>query len=165
MALFIVMPGWLATLGGLDSGSLWKVYLPVIAISFVAMVPAVFYTETRRLHKRALEAAVLGLAVVLALMPWFSHSFSMIFVLLVLFFVFFNILEALQPSLVSRVAPPAYKGLALGFYNTSQSLGVFLGGVMGGLLVHQGQGGTVFWLAAGLSVLWLLTARGMKQPG
>lgn len=165
MALFIVMPGLLAQLGGYDTGSLWKVYLPVIVLSFVAMVPAVFYTETRHLHKRALEAAVLGMAVVLALMPWFTDSFGGVFTLLVLFFVSFNILEALQPSLVSRVAPPAYKGLALGFYNTAQSLGVFLGGVMGGLLVSQGRGEYVFWLAAGLSVLWLLTARGMRQPG
>lgn len=164
MALFIVMPGLLAQLGGYDSGSLWKVYLPVIALSFVAMVPAVFYTETRRMHKSALEAAVAGMMVVLALMPWFTDSFAAIFTLLVLFFVAFNVLEALQPSLVSRVAPPAYKGLALGFYNTAQSLGIFLGGVMGGVLASMGNGAHVFWLAAALSALWLLTARGMKQP-
>jgi len=164
MAMFIVMPGLLARLGGYDSGSLWKVYLPVIGLSFVAMVPAVFYTETRRLHKRALEAAVLGMAVVLALMPWFSASFGAIFGLLVLFFVAFNILEALQPSLVSRVAPPTFKGLALGFYNTAQSLGVFLGGVMGGVLAGQGRAAHVFWLSAALALLWLVSARGMKQP-
>ena len=164
MAMFIVMPGLLAKLGGYDSGSLWKVYLPVIAISFVAMVPAVFYTETRRMHKRALDTSVLGMAVVLALMSWFTGSFVGMFVLLVLFFVAFNILEALQPSLVSRVAPPAYKGLALGFYNTSQSLGVFLGGVMGGMLAERGSPGQVFWLAVALTVLWLLAARGMRQP-
>lgn len=164
MALFIVMPGMLAHLGGYDTGSLWKVYLPVIALSFVAMVPAVFHTETRRRHKRALEASVLGMAVVLALMPLFSASFAAVFTLLVLFFVAFNILEALQPSLVSRVAPPAFKGLALGFYNTSQSLGVFLGGLAGGLLASRAQGELVFWLAAVLAVIWLLAARGMRQP-
>jgi len=164
MAMFIVMPGLLAKLGGYDSGSLWKVYLPVIALSFVAMVPAVFYTETRRLHKRSLDTAVLGMAIVLALMPVFVDSFALIFTLLVLFFVSFNVLEALQPSLVSRVAPPAYKGLALGFYNTSQSLGVFMGGVAGGLMASQGQGAKVFWLAAVMAVLWLLAARGMRQP-
>ncbi|HLU79322.1 MAG TPA: MFS transporter [Burkholderiaceae bacterium] len=164
MALFIVMPGMLARLGGYDTGSLWKVYLPVIALSFVAMVPAVFHTETRRLHKRSLEACVLGMAIVLALMPLFAQSFAAVFTLLVLFFVAFNILEALQPSLVSRVAPPAFKGLALGFYNTSQSLGVFLGGLAGGLLASRGQGELVFWLAAVLAGVWLLAARGMRQP-
>src|SRR5690606_37805546 len=147
MAMFIVMPGLLAKLGGYDTGSLWKVYLPVIALSFVAMVPAVFYTETRRLHKRALEVAVAGMVAVLALMPWFAQSFAASFTLLVLFFVSFNILEALQPSLVSRVAPPAFKGLALGFYNTAQSLGVFMGGLAGGLLASQARPELVFWLA------------------
>lgn len=165
MALFIVMPGLLARLGGYDSGSLWKVYLPVIVLSFVAMVPAVFYTETRKVHKRALEAAVADMAVVLALMPLSTDSFGGIFVLLVLFFVAFNVLEALQPSLVSRVAPPTYKGLALGFYNTAQSLGVFLGGVMGGVLAEMGRFTDVFWLAAILTGVWLMTARGMRQPG
>ena len=164
MALFIVMPGLLGQLGGYDSGSLWKVYLPVIVLSFVAMVPAVFYTETRRVHKRSLEAAVLGMAIVLALMPVAMESFAGIFLLLVLFFVAFNVLEALQPSLVSRVAPPEYKGLALGFYNTSQSLGVFLGGVMGGLLASYGRPSWVFGLGAAMAALWLLTARGMRQP-
>ena len=164
MALFIVMPGLLAKLGGYDTGSLWKVYLPVIALSFVAMVPAVFYTETRRLHKRALEVAVAGMVAVLALMPWFAQSFAASFTLLVLFFVSFNILEALQPSLVSRVAPPAFKGLALGFYNTAQSLGVFMGGLAGGLLASQARPELVFWLAAVLAMVWLLIARGMQQP-
>src|SRR5690606_42149218 len=98
------------------------------------LVPAVFYTETRRVHKVALEAAVAGLIVVLALMPLASTSFFATVAMLVGFFISFNILEALQPSLVSRVAPPEFKGLALGFYNTAQSLGVFLGGVAGGLL-------------------------------
>lgn len=162
MALFIVMPGLLARLGGYDTGSLWKVYLPVIGLSFVAMVPAVFYTETRRVHKRALEASVLGMALVLVLMPGFSDSFAALFTLLVLFFVAFNILEALQPSLVSRVAPPAYKGLALGFYNTAQSLGVFAGGVLGGVLAARGSVPAVFWVAAALTALWLLVALGMR---
>src|SRR5690606_36695343 len=121
---------------------------------------AVFYTETRGVHKRSLEAAVLGVDVVVAVLPWFSDSFPAVFTLLVLVFVSFNILEALQPSLVSRVAPPAYKGLALGFYNTSQSLGVFMGGLAGGLLAALARGVWFFWLAAVLAVIWLLAACG-----
>ncbi|CAM5206056.1 hypothetical protein CDEN61S_00247 [Castellaniella denitrificans] len=74
---------------------------------------------------------MLGLAVVLGALPWLTGSFWLVVSAFVAFFVAFNILEALQPSLVSRVAPPAYKGLALGFYNTAQSLGVFAGGVLG----------------------------------
>lgn len=167
MALFMVAPGMLGRLGGLDSGSLWQVYLPVILASFVFMVPAVFYTETRKAYKPALEWAVLGLAVTLGAMPWLMDSFILVVVAFIGFFVCFNILEALQPSLVSRVAPPAFKGLALGFYNTAQSLGVFAGGVLGGILVRTSGTSMVFWVSAMLAVVWLYTARGFKEirPG
>ncbi|TEA76857.1 MFS transporter [Allopusillimonas ginsengisoli] len=163
MALFIVAPGMLARLGGYDSANLWEVYLPVILMSFVLMVPAVFYTETRHAHKVALEIAVAGLVVVLALMPLASHNFFALVAMLIGFFIAFNILEALQPSLVSRVAPPEYKGLALGFYNTAQSLGVFMGGAMGGLLASKGSISSVFLLSAGLAFAWFLTARGFRS--
>ncbi|GHC51915.1 MFS transporter [Alcaligenes pakistanensis] len=163
MSLFIVVPGILATLGGYGTQDLWKVYLPVILVSFVLMVPAVFWTETRKRHKQALELAVLLLVVVLAVMPWARASLAPMVAALTFFFIGFNILEALQPSLVSRVAPPEYKGLALGFYNTSQSLGVFAGGLIGGVLAGQGQIQWVLWVGAGLALLWLLTARGFKD--
>jgi predicted MFS family arabinose efflux permease len=163
MSLFMVAPGLLGHLGGFDSATLWKVYLPVILASFVLMVPAVFYTETRKAHKAALEWSVLGLVVVLGLLPWLQASFALVVAALIGFFVFFNILEALQPSLVSRVAPPTFKGLALGFYNTAQSLGVFAGGVLGGLLVRSGGPSLVFWVAAMLAAVWLFTARGFHE--
>lgn len=164
MALFIVAPGMLENLGGYNTASLWKVYLPVILLSFVLMVPAIFYTETRRAHKRAMDYAIAGMVVVLALMPLASSNFIAVVALLVGFFIAFNILEALQPSLVSRVAPADYKGLALGFYNTAQSLGVFVGSVAGGLLVSQGQPLAVFFMSAALGLLWLVSARGFKTP-
>lgn len=163
MALFVVVPGLLSHLGGYGSASLWKVYLPVILISFVVMVPAVFYTETRHMHKKTLDMAVIMLVAMLGLMAAVVHSFAGVVVALVGFFVAFNILEALQPSLVSRVAPPEYKGLALGFYNTTQSLGIFLGGAIGGLLAAHGQATTVLLAAAGLAFIWYLAARGFTS--
>ena len=60
----------------------------------------------------------------------------------------FNVLEALQPSLVSRVAPAAYKGLALGFYNTAQAAGLFTGGALGGWLASHSGANAVFIAAA-----------------
>lgn len=163
MAMFIVVPGLLSQLGGYDSANLWKVYLPVILVSFVLMVPGVFYTETRNVHKKALDLAVIGLVLMLALMSMLTQSFYGVVGSLIGFFVAFNILEALQPSLVSRVAPAHYKGLALGFYNTAQSLGIFMGGAMGGLLASQGRSSTVLLAAAMLAFVWYLTARGFKS--
>ncbi|HLR14111.1 MAG TPA: MFS transporter [Burkholderiaceae bacterium] len=163
MTLFIVVPGLLADLGGFESATLWKVYLPVILASFVLMVPGVFYTETRHLHKQALDTAVLLLIIMLAAMAVLTQSFYGVVFTLTGFFVGFNILEALQPSLVSRVAPPEFKGLALGFYNTTQSLGIFLGGAVGGLLAAYGKAPVVLVVSALLAASWLLVARGFQR--
>lgn len=163
MAMFMVVPGLFSRLGNYNSANLWEVYLPVILLSFILMVPAVFYTETRRIHKETLEISVACLAVVLALMPLASSSFYMLVVLFVGFFIAFNILEALQPSLVSRVAPVEYKGLAMGFYNTAQSLGVFAGAALGGVIESRGGSSKVFLLAAALAFVWFLIARGFRS--
>lgn len=162
MSLFIVAPRLLAQMGGYNTANLWQVYLPVILLSFLLMVPAVFYTETRHAHQTALVLAVLLLVLVLAALPWLAGGFYTLVAGLVVFFVAFNILEALQPSLVSREAPPEYKGLALGFYNTSQSLGVFMGGALGGTLAAKAGPTAVFMLGCGLTLVWLLTARSFR---
>ncbi|WP_193090063.1 MFS transporter [Advenella sp. FME57] len=164
MSIFVVAPPLLIGLGGFTTGTLWKVYLPVILASFVAMVPVVFYTETRHVHKQSLEWSVAGLAIVMAIMAFSTHSFAAIVVLFVGYFVAFNILEALQPSLVSRVAPAEHKGLALGFYNMSQALGVAAGGAVGGLLARYTGVPNVFLMGAILAAVWFFTARSFKSP-
>jgi len=165
VAMFVVVPPLFIKLGGLSSAELWKVYLPVIFGSFIFMVPMIFVAEKKRAHRAMLRLAVLGLVVVFAVLPWASHSFYLLAAGLTAFFVMFNVLEALQPSLVSRVAPPELKGLALGFYNTAQAAGLFLGGSLGGVLVVWGGAATVFWAACALSALWLLVTWGLQPLG
>lgn len=162
VALFVVVPSILLRLGSIPASDLWHVYLPVIFISFVLMVPVVIVTEKRRAHRGSMIVCVAGIALACALMYVTRGSFYGLAAVLVLFFVVFNVLEALQPSLVSRVAPPEYKGLALGFYNTCQALGLFAGGVLGGWLSAHGGPGQVFLLAAAVAVFWLLVTRTLK---
>lgn len=157
MTLFVAVPLLLKELGGLDSASLWKVYLPVILVSFVFMIPAVFYTETRKIHKIILNWSVVLLFIALLAMAFLTHSFWGVVITLGAFFIAFNILEALQPSMVSRVSPQEYKGLALGFYNTAQSLGIFMGGALGGLLLAQTGIFVVLLVTAVLALVWRLT--------
>lgn len=162
VSLFVVVPALLARIGGLDAHDLWKVYLPVILVSFVLMVPVVFVAEKRRAHRGALRGAVIGLILVLALMPWASGGFYPMVILLTGFFIVFNVLEALQPSLVSRVAPREYKGLALGFYNTSQAAGLFCGGALGGWLASHSGSSAVFAATSFLALAWLVVGWAMK---
>ena len=84
--------------------------------------------------------------------------------LLTLFFVAFNVLEATQPSWISRIAPPSSKGTALGVYNTLQSLGLFLGGVLGGWLGQSFGPAAVSLFCAVLALVWLALASSMNPP-
>lgn len=159
MTLFVVVPGILAKVGHLGPGSLWKVYLPVIVLSFGFMIPVVIYTETQKIHKKVLQWLVLILAIVMLFMPFFSSMLWGMVLFLLLFFSVFNTLEALQPSLVSRVAPADYKGLAMGFYNTTQSLGVFGGGLVGGLIASTVGVKWALWMGALVAFFWWFSAR------
>ncbi len=82
---------------------------------------------------------------------------------LLIFFTGFNILEASLPSLVSRIAPASAKGLALGIYNTSQALGLFAGGALGGAIVAKWGSEAVFVFAAILMAVWWLLTLGMRE--
>jgi predicted MFS family arabinose efflux permease len=92
------------------------------------------------------------------------ESFSFLVLLLLSFFVAFNILEATLPSLVSRFAPAHLRGLALGVYNTTQAAGLFCGGWMGGWLLQNISGDAVFIVCSVLALIWLGLAVSMIQP-
>ena len=82
--------------------------------------------------------------------------------LMLLFFVAFNVLEALLPSLVSRLAPGQARGAAIGVYNTTQTLGVFFGGLLGGWVAARYGNAAVFGGCAGLALVWLAFAFNMR---
>jgi MFS family permease len=160
-AMFVVVPTVLVQ-DGLALPEHWKLYLPVVLASFLAMVPAILYADRRNGAKPVLLASVgLLLAVEVALM-FVQRSVGAIALLMCGFFVAFNVLEAMLPSLVSRVAPAQGRGAAIGVYNTTQTLGVFFGGVVGGwVAAHHGASG-VFAISALLAVVWLALAAGMR---
>jgi MFS family permease len=74
------------------------------------------------------------------------------------------VLEALLPSIISKIARAGAKGTAMGVYSTSQFIGAFLGGMTGGL-VHQAFGASaVFLFAAVAALAWLWVAATMAAP-
>src|SRR5690606_23220573 len=85
--------------------------------------------------------------------------------LLFVFFCGFNMLEATQPSLVSRMAPAHLRGAALGAYNTLQSLGLFAGGALGGALAKWAGAGGLFAATALLAALWLALTWPLRPVG
>lgn len=162
MSLFVVVPSLLLT--GLDLAleEHWKVYLPVVLGSFVLMVPLMVWSE-KKAKTKLVKLGAIGLmgAVLLGLVLFAEQGWAVVLLLLA-YFVGFNLLEATLPSWVSRVAPLSHRGLALGVYNTSQALGLFAGGALGGLAFrHLGAQG-VFECVLLLVVLWFLLAFGIK---
>ena len=98
------------------------------------------------------------------LLGWTPHTIWVIAGVLFVYFLGFNILEATQPSLVSKLAPGTRKGAATGVYNTTQSIGLALGGVLGGWLLRDAGPNTVFFACSALIAVWLVVAAGMKAP-
>jgi MFS family permease len=163
-AMWVLLPGALVRSGGLPLGEHWKVYLPAVLVSFVVMVPAIIAAEKRGRMKLVFNAAIALLVAVELGFGFVAGSLAALALWLTLFFVSFNILEATQPSLISRLAPPHAKGAALGVYNTTQSLGLFLGGVLGGALAKQ-AGAQAVWLAGALlAAAWLVVGLTMIVP-
>jgi predicted MFS family arabinose efflux permease len=165
LAMWVAIPALLVA-AGLDKDSHWQVYLPAVLASFVVMGATLFPLE-RRGYLRAVFLGAVGLVLLVQLgllLAARQPGVAMLAVLLFLFFCGFNVLEATQPSMASRVAPPHARGTALGVYNTLQSLGFFAGGAVGGWLAKSVGAPGLFAACAVLMGLWLAVAWPMRAP-
>ncbi len=165
LAMWMAVPALLVQ-AGLAREQHWEVYLPAVLGSFLIM-GGMFPLEKRG-YLRAVFLSAVGMIALVQVGFWLvaggSPSIAALAPLLFVFFCGFNVLEASQPSMASRVAPAHARGAAMGVYNTLQSLGFFAGGAMGGwLMKHVGAQG-LFTVCGGLMLLWLLVAWPMQAP-
>ena len=163
MALFVVIPTQLVEMG-LPVLHHWYIYLPAVLIGFAVMMKPIIWAERNRKVASLLRMNVLLLAVVFVLFSFLMHSVWEVAFLVTLFFIGFNILEATLPGLISRTAPKADKGLALGIYNTTQSFGLFVGGAAGGWIAQHFSSQAVFYASSFAMLCWFLLALGLKEP-
>ena len=162
MAIFVAVPFRLVE-AGIEAERHGLTYLAVMGLAFIGMVPLVIVAEKRQLMKGMSLVAVAGITFSLVGLAAFTGGW-VLFAWLLLFFIAFNLLEAMLPSLISKLAPAGAKGTAMGVYSTSQFLGAFIGGLMGGLLAqHWGLAG-VFIGCAVLAGGWWLVMLGMPTP-
>jgi len=154
MAIFLSVPKLLEASDVIDSGDLSGFYLLVIGSSFLVMLPLVIMAEVKR---RMRSAVRIGAAVIFSalLMLYISNSSALLIGGLWLFFVGFNLCEALLPSLVSKLAPAGRRGAAMGGYSTSQFLGAFAGGALGGVAIEYAGTYGAFIVALIAALVWL----------
>ena len=163
MSLFLVLPLTLKNEMGLEASRHWQVYLPVFAVSLALMVPFIIIAERKQAMKQVFIGAIVSL--MLATVIFLSSQLFWLTILaLVIFFAGFNLLEASLPSLITKTAPATQKGTAMGVYSSSQFLGAFAGGSLGGY-AHQVLGiQGVFITVLMVLFVWLSLAITMKKP-
>jgi MFS family permease len=168
MAMFVALPGVLVSQFGLPVAEHWKLYLPVVLASFSLMMPPLNWAER---HGRVRSLFCMSVLLVAAVQfGLWAQPAGLVWMagLLFVFFVGFNLLEAMLPSMVSRIAPAASKGTALGIYNTTQALGLAAGGMVGGALQSRGGAPLVFVACGVLLAVWMVVAithRRWPKPG
>ncbi len=164
IASFLVVPGLLNLTLDVTSHDQWVVYLPVLVISVIVMVPAIIVAEKYRRMKTVFVGAVAALAASQIMLIFDADNLYVMLAAITVFFSGFNVMEASLPSLVTKTAPPDAKGTATGIYSSSQFLGIFVGGVVGGWAQQSAGDVGVFALTAALALLWLAVAATMSQP-
>lgn len=164
-ASFVALPFVLSDALALPATAHWRLYLAALLLSLVAAVPLII-ADDRQGKSWTLAAAVLLLAGGQMLLAIAGSSYPLTLAGLSMFFGGFNFLEAGLPARLSIVASPSLRGASFGVFSSCQFAGIFVGGVLGGLLLGGGQPQMAFVACAVLAVLWLLlvSPKALKRP-
>lgn len=163
-ASFLAVPHLLAASWHLAGNREWLVYLPVLAGSVMLMIPTIIVAEKGGRMKEVFIAAIGLMFASLLALALFGNRAAALAAALVGFFTAFNIMEAMLPSLVTKFAPAGAKGTATGIYSSSQFLGIFVGGAVGGWASAVGGPAGVFEFAMVVALIWLAVAATMRRP-
>ncbi len=163
-AMFVFIPSQLIEYAGIPLEHHGWVYLPLLLISLFFAFPSIIlaekYRQMRGIFITAVVAIVLGL-IVMAL--GYDNKYALLCGL-ALFFIAFNVMEALLPSWLSKSAPIQSKSTAMGVNSSFQFLGAFFGGTLGGILLSMHQIGLGWAILAGIAIIWLLVTFQLNQP-
>ena len=133
----------------------WKIYVGALIVSLAGTIPLILVDDRRG------RAGTIGLAIGLLLIGQLILAFGSfavlpVFIALAVFFAGFNFLEAGLPARLSILADGDLRGASLGVFSSSQFLGAFAGGLIGGIFLAGGQPSRVFMVCAALAGVWLL---------
>ncbi|MHB1237703.1 MAG: MFS transporter [Gallionella sp.] len=163
MSVFMQVP-FVMQKDGLAVSHHWYIYLPVMLVAFVLMVPPIIIAERKAKMKQVFMLSIFLAMCAQALLMIGQNSLWGVALALLIFFTAFNVLEATLPSMVSKIAPLASKGTAMGVYSSVQFLGAFTGAAVGGALMQFVGGDAVFVFASLLLLAWLVIASTMQPP-
>ena len=151
---FIVMPLLIMDNQIVSMIDNWQLYLPAVLLSFIGMIPLIIISEKFKKTKYILLLSIFLLIVSQIIFFTSNLNFSVFLITLTIFFVAFNTVEAILPSLLSRTASASKRGLAMGIFSTSQFLGTFIGGAIGGLIYDIYDLNSVFLFTIFVAIIW-----------
>lgn len=160
-ALFVTVPNLLITRFGISLPHHSLLYLVIMGFAFVGMLPLVIVAEAKGQMKKVICSVVFLLGLSVISLQW-APSFWVFAILLCVYFVGFNTLEAVLPSLISKQAPVGYRGTAMGVFSTHQFMGSFIGGIVGGWLLQTYTSSGLFTAVGIVLLIWTFVA--LLQP-
>lgn len=154
-ALFLKIPAVVQSLA-FSEGQAWQFYVPVFLTALILTVPVITLIE--KINNRKTVLGTLVIALLLSELFLFNPLPTPLGlgVSLCFFFIAFNSLEASLPAYISKSAPEGEKGVVLGIFSTMQFLGLFFGGVIGGLLDAWAGDLAVICFCVILALVWLV---------
>lgn len=161
-ASFVALPFLLSTTLELPGTSHWQLYVGALLVALTVAVPLILRDE-RQGKESTVAMAVILMLTGLLLLAFLSFSVFPVFIALALFFAGFTFLEAALPARLSILAHGSERGAMLGVFSSSQFLGIFVGGLIGGRFLASGNPGDVFFVCALLAAIWLASS-GLIRP-
>ncbi|MCL1144113.1 MFS transporter [Shewanella gaetbuli] len=162
-AVFVALPLDLVD-AGLVKEKHWMLYFPAFVGAFFLMIPLIIIGVKKNNTKTMFQLSLLIMMAALGAMGVFADNLWVLSIAVLLFFTGFNYLEASLPSLIAKFCPVGDKGSAMGVYSTSQFLGAFCGGMLGGGAYQLVGASGVFFVALILMSIWLILTIGMAKP-
>ena len=164
-ASFVALPFLLRNELHLALSDHWQMYVGALLTSLLGTVPLILADE-RKGKSSTLTIAILLLVLGQLMLAIAGFNLTIVkrkrgnlHVALAVFFAGFNFLEAGLPARLSIRASGDLRGASLGVFSSSQFLGAFAGGLIGGRFLAGGDPSTVFGVCALLAGVWLVVHR------
>jgi MFS family permease len=157
-ASFVALPFLLRNELHLALADHWQIYIGALLASLLGTVPLILADE-RQGKSSTITTAVLLLLTGQLVLAVAGNNLTIVFLALAVFFAGFNFLEAGLPARLSISAAGDLRGASLGVFSSSQFLGAFAGGLLGGRFLAGGDPSAVFGACAVLAGMWLVVHR------
>ncbi len=163
-AMFIYVPLQLINYAQIPLSSHGLIYLPLLVLSLFFAFPSIILAEKYRKMRGIFLTAIGGIILGLIFMIFGFESKYILLLGLGLFFIAFNVMEALLPSWLSKAAPIQSKATAMGVNASGQFLGAFCGGILGGQLIMLNNTAMGWSILTAIAIIWLIISFGLSQP-